>query len=317
MIKKENMSSKITLQRVIKNGLIMFFRNGLVSVATVLVMSLSMLVLGGVLVGGIFSSGVISSIEEKVDISVYFKLDAPENILLSFKNEIEKLEDVKKVSYTSREDVLKSFLNRHSGDAVILRSIEAVEDNPFSASIDINVKDTSKFELITQFIEGSSYSNLIDIDSSGKQKITYRQNENAINKLVSMISAVKKIGLAITLVLALIALMVAYNTVRIAIFNSKDEISVMQLVGASRSFIRGPFLINGFIHGIISSLFTIAVLYPVLWWIGNRTASSFGGINIYSYFVSNILQIFLILFFVGILLGVLSAQFATKRYLKV
>ena len=92
-------SNKITFQRIVKSGIIKFFRGGLISVATVLVMSLSMLVFGGVIVGGIFVNGVISGIEDKVDISIYFKPDSSEEQILSFKNEIESNQNVKKVSY--------------------------------------------------------------------------------------------------------------------------------------------------------------------------------------------------------------------------
>jgi len=225
--------------------------------------------------------------------------------------------NVKSVSYVSKEKALESFLGRHKGDTLILRSIETVENNPFSANLDINAKSTDKFEDITRFIEASAYSSLIDIDSMGKQKITFRQNEEAINKLSNVLSVSRKIGFSVSGILALIALMVAYNTVRVAIYNSKDEIAVMQLVGASRSFIRGPFLIEGLIHGFISAVFTLLALYGILFWTGERIASAFGGLNIYTYFVSNILQISFILLVAGALLGVLSAQFATKRYLKV
>lgn len=311
------MSSKITFQRIIKSGITKFFRGGLISVATVLVMSLSMLVFGGVLVGGIFVNGVITAVEDKVDISVYFKLDAPQEKILSFKSELERNPNVKNVSYISKEVALENFLGRHKGDALVLRSLETVEDNPFSANLDVNAKSTEKFEEITRFIESSSYSSFIDIDSFGKPKITFRQNEEAISKLSNVLSASRRIGFFVSAILALIALMVAYNTVRVAIYNSKDEITVMQLVGASRSFIRGPFLVEGFLHGLISALFTIFALYGGLFWLGNKTASAFGEINIFTYFLSNIFQISLILIAVGSLLGMLSAQFATKRYLKV
>lgn len=308
--------NKITFQRVIKSGFTKFFRNGLVSVATVLVMSLSMLVFGGVLVGGVFVNGLIGSIEEKVDISVYFKLDAPEESVLAFKKDLEKFSDVKSVQYISREMALESFLARHKGDALISRSIETVENNPFSANLDINAVSPSKFESVTRFIEGSSYASLIDVDSFGRPKITFRQNQEAITKLSSVLGITRTVGFSVSGILALIALLVAYNTVKIAIHNSKDEIVVMQLVGASRSFIRGPFLVEGLMHGLISGVFTILALYPMLWWGGQKTAGAFGGLNIYSYFSANIFQIGLIIFSAGILLGVLSAQFATRRYLK-
>lgn len=309
--------NKITFQRIIKSGVTKFFRGGLISVATVLVMSLSMLVFGGVLVGGIFVNGVISSVEDKVDVSVYFKLDSSEEKILSFKNELEKNINVKSVQYVSKESALENFLNRHSGDALILRSLETVEDNPFSANLDINAKSTDKFEDVTRFIEASVYSSLIDTDSFGRPKITFRQNEEAISKLSNVLSTSRAIGFSVSGILAFIALMVAYNTVKVAIYNSKDEIAVMQLVGASRSFIRGPFLVEGLIHGFISAIFTILALWGILLWAGEQTVSAFGGLNIYTYFASNIFQIALILIVSGVMLGMFSAQFATKRYLKV
>ncbi len=308
---------KVTLQRVLKSGFTSFFRNGLVSVATVLVMSLSMFMLGSVLIGSIFLSGVITTIEDKVDISVYFKPNASETDIVAFKAELEKYPDVKSVGYVSRDNALKDFLARHEGDELVLQSIEAVEENPFSANLDIGAKDPSKYEAITQFIEKSVYADLIDMDSGGGKKITYRQNQASIDKLSGMLGAIRKIGFSLSLILAAIALLVAYNTVRIAIYNAKDEIAVMQLVGASRFFIRGPFLVEGFIHGIIASVFTLGVFYPLLWWVGGRTSGVFAGLNIFEYFSSNIFQIATIVVAVALLLGVSSAFFATRRYLRV
>ena len=161
------------------------------------------------------------------------------------------------------------------------------------------------------------YSGILDADSSGAKKITYRQNQFVIDRLSSLLSTSRRVGFAISLILAIIALMVAYSTVRLAIYNSKDEISVMQLVGASRAFIRGPFLVEGIIHGIIASIFTMAILYPAFWLIGNKTSALFGGVNVFQYFLSNIFQIFFILLVAGVLLGVLSAYIAIRRYLKV
>ena len=120
-----------------------------------------------------------------------------------------------------------------------------------------------------------------------------------------------------SLMLAVIAIMVAYNTVRLAIYNSKDEISVMQLVGASYAFIRGPFLVEGVMYGLLSSVFTLAVFYPIFWWAGQKTASIFGGLNVFSYFTANILEISLILFGVGLFLGVFSSAIAIRKYLRV
>lgn len=307
----------ITFQRVLKSGVVNFFRNGLVSIATVLVMSLSLLMLSSVLLGSVFFSSFIQNLQEKVDISVYFRKDASESAISELRGRIEGLPTVKGVVYVSRDEALKRFLDRHKGEELITRSIEVIEDNPFSASLEINATDPSHYDAITKFIEQGTYQDLIDLDSRGQQKITYRQNQEVIDKLTTMLRTARAIGLWVGIFLAMVAIVVAYNTVRLAIYNSRDEISVMQLVGASRSFIRGPFLVEGVFHGIIATIVTMVALYPALWWIGTKTARVFGGLNVFSYFVSNIFQMAFIVLILGIVLGVISSQLAIRRYLHV
>ena len=308
---------KITFRRILKWGFLSFFRNGVVSAATVLVISLSIFMIGAVVVGSTFLSGIISSLEEKVDVSAYFKTSAPEARILSLKKDLEALPEVRAVKYISADEALLAFRERHAGDDAILQSLEVVGANPFSSSLEIKARDPSKYDAISKFLEKGSYGDILDADSSGQKKITYRQNQFVIDRLSSLLSTSRRIGFAVSLILAVIALMVAYSTVRLAIYNYRDEISVMQLVGASRAFIRGPFLVEGVIHGIIASFFTLVLLYPAFWLIGKKTSVLFGGINIFQYFVSNIFQIFFILLVAGVLLGVLSAYIAIRRYLKV
>lgn len=287
------------------------------SVATVLVMSLSIFMIGIVIMASIFLSGVITSLEEKVDISVYFKQDAGEENILAMKKDLETLPEVKNVKYISRDDALKIFTERHQGDSVVLQSLEVVEENPFSASLEVSAVDTSKYEAIARFLENSQQESLIAVDEKGQKKITYSQNQVAIEKLASILSTARLVGFAASAILALIAILVAYNTVRLAIYNSKEEISVMQLVGASNAFIRGPFLVEGVMYGLLSSIFTIAIFYPIFWWTGKKTAAIFGGLNVFSYFKANILEISLILVITGFVLGILSSSFAIRKYLRV
>ncbi|OGF61512.1 hypothetical protein A2662_01935 [Candidatus Giovannonibacteria bacterium RIFCSPHIGHO2_01_FULL_45_33] len=308
---------QITFKRVFKWGFINFFRNGVVSVATVLVMSLSIFMIGIVVMGSIFLNGVIVSLEEKVDISVYFKQDAAEQDILSMQKNLQDLPEVKDVKYVSRDEALRIFTERHQGDTVVLQSLQVVEENPFYASLEISAKDTAKYESIAQFLENSEQASLITADEAGQKKITFRQNQAAIEKLTSLLSTARLVGFAVSIMLAFIAVLVAYNTVRLAIYNSKEEISVMQLVGASNAFIRGPFLVEGVMYGLLSSIFTIAVFYPIFWWTGKKTASIFGGLNVFLYFTANILEIAAILISTGLILGVLSSAFAVRKYLRV
>ncbi|KKU58871.1 MAG: Efflux ABC transporter, permease protein [Parcubacteria group bacterium GW2011_GWA2_47_12] len=308
---------QITFKRIFKWGFVNFFRNGVVSVATVLVMSLSIFMIGLVIIGSIFLNGVITSLEEKVDISVYFKAGSSENEILNLQKSLEGYPDVSGVKYISQDEALTVFKERHANDDLVLQSLEVVEENPFSASLEIKAKDTSRYGEISKFLEGQSAANLIDVNPSGEKKITYRQNQAAIEKLATILNTARLAGFAVSLMLAIIAIMVAYNTVRLAIYNSKDEISVMQLVGASYAFIRGPFLVEGVMYGLLSSVFTLAGFYPIFWWAGQKTSSIFGGLNVFSYFTANILEISLILFGVGLFLGVFSSAIAIRKYLRV
>ncbi len=312
------MSDNITFKRILKWGFINFFRNGVISVATVLVMSLSIFMIGSILVGSAFLSGVITNLEEKVDISVYFNQASTESDILQFQKDLQNLPNIKNVAYVSSTEALASFQELHKNDQVTLQALQIVNSNPFPPSLEIRAKDPSNYDSITKYIEQSSSAKMIDIDpSTGQQKITYRQNQIVIDKLSGILHQVRVFGLGISIALALIAILVAYNTMRLAIYNSKDEISVMQLVGASRSFIRGPFLIEGVMHGIIATIVTMAFLYPIMWWVGKKTSLIFGNISIFDYFKSNIFELVAILFVSGILLGVLSAGIAMRKYLKV
>lgn len=309
--------NRVTFRRIFKSGIVSFFRNGLVSVATVLVMSLSLFTVGGVFIGSIFVNTFIERLQSKVDVSVYFKKEASEAAIIALQNKMKALPEVKSVRYISRDEALASFLERHKGEELIQRSIEVIDDNPFTASLEIAATDAGKYEVIASYAEQKEFRNLIDLDPHGQLKITYRQNQEVIDRLSNMLNTARRIGLGVGIILALIALIVAYNTVRLAIYNARDEIAVMQLVGASRSFIRGPFIVEGVIHGLTAAFFTIAILYPGLWWIGAKTSSIFGALNIFDYFISNVLQLTLLMVVGGVLLGTVSARIAIRRYLRV
>jgi len=306
-----------SLRRIIKSGIVNFFRNGLVSIATALVISLSLFLLISVLLGSVFLNSFIDELQRKVDISVYFKRTASEADILQVKSDLERLPEVKEVVYISRDDALARFRERHRGEDLVLQSLEVVGDNPFSASIEIRARDPSKYETIAAFLEREQYQALIDRDLAGEQKITYRQNQQVIDRLTAILATARAIGLALGVGLAAIAVVIAYNTVRLAIYNSRDEIAVMQLVGASYGFVRGPFVIEGILHGLIASVFTLVALYPSLWWLGTKTTIAFGGMSIFSYFVENIFSISALVFALGMVLGVLSSLLAIRRYLRV
>ena len=123
--------------------------------------------------------------------------------------------------------------------------------------------------------------------------------------------------MGVSLALIIAALLVTFNTIRLAIYTSREEIGVMRLVGASNKFISGPFIVEGVIGGVISAVVATISFYPLALWLGPKTKSFFGGLDLLQYYLSNFFQIFGLLIAAGTLLGIVSSFIAIRRYLKV
>jgi cell division transport system permease protein len=270
--------------------------------------------------GTIFSSAILRStldeIKNKVDINVYFVTTASEDDILSLKNNIEQLAEVQPpVTYVSKEDALADFKKRHENDTFTLQALDELGENPLGATLNIKAKDPSQYETIAQFLQGKNAlskdgGNLID-------KVNYLQNKDAIDRLSRIITSANSLGFALTVFLIVISLLITFNTIRLVIYMSRDEISVMRLVGASANYIRGPFFVAGAIYGFISAIITLLIFYPVTLWLGSKTEGFFVGLNVFHYYTSNFGEIFLIIVGSGIAIGAVSSFFAVRKYLKV
>src|SRR3989344_859283 len=235
---------------------------------------------------------------------------APENKILAFQNSLEKLPEVVSVSYTSAEAGLRQFRDRHADDYSTIASLDEIGVNPFGATLNIKTKEISQYESIANFLKSD---NALALDSA--QIINHPSyNKLVIDRLSNIISGAQKLGFLVTLVLIIISIIITFNTIRLTIFIAKEEIGVMRLVGASKMRVRGPFMIEGAIYGIIATIVTLIVFWPATGWLG-RNMTSFLGLDMYNYYLSNFFQIFAILLLSGIILGIISSFLAIRKYL--
>lgn len=300
----------VNFKRTIKSGLKSFWRNGWLSAATVSVMSLTLLVIAMLLMLNVVASAILINLQEKIDVSVYFKLEASEEDILVVKSQLEKLPEVERVGYVSREEALNKFRERHKDNPYLIQSLQELDENPLEASLNIKAQEASQYETISQFLEGIYYSNIID-------KVDYRQNKEVIDKLSNIIANVKVVGLSLSSVLVLIVILVTFNAIRLAIYSSRDEIRVMRLVGANNWFIRGPFIIEGILYGAISSFITLGVTYFVIWFVSPKISGFLPIDDLFSYFQANFWAFLFLLLGIGVVLGVVSSFLAVRKYLKV
>ena len=309
------MNFSVSIQRIFKTGFVSFWRNWFVSLASLLMMTVTLSVITALFFVGALLGNTLNFIKDKVDVSVYFQPTASEQDIQSFKKSLQALPQVSAVSYTSREQALADFRTRHENDQLTLQALDELGDNPLEASLSVKAKDPSQYETIAKMLQsdtalGQSGASIID-------RVNYVENKTAIDNLSKIINAAQKFGSIIIAILVLASILITFTTIRLAIYVSRDEISVMKLVGASNAYIRGPFIFIGFMYGAVAALLTLLLFFPLTLWLGSTTEHFFTGMNLYKYYLASFWELLLIVLGAGIVLGVVASFWAVKRYLKI
>jgi len=301
---------KKSLQRIFQVGWTNFKRNSYLSMGTTGVMVLVLFLFSGLMSLNYLASQVVSGLEEKVDVSVYFKNDASEEEITMVKSDLELLGTVKNVEYVSKDQALNEFKERHAGDTLVQDSLAELDENPLQASLNVKAEDSTQYASIVTFLEGNKFRSLVD-------KINFYENEQVIARVLTISGGLQNWGFLLTMALALIAVLVTFNTVRLTIYSQKQEIEIMRLVGGSNWHIKAPYLVEGGMYGALASVIVTVMFYPIVFFVSPKIESLMPGVSLISYFASNIIQFIFLLFFIGILLGVTSSFVAIRRFLKI
>jgi cell division transport system permease protein len=303
----------IDIKRIVRGGFLNFVRNGFVSLSSVLVMTITLSVITIIILSQAVLNFSLSQLQDKVDVTVFFTVGASESEILGIQSQLQQLPEVASVDYISADQALENFRERHSTDYLTLQALEELDENPLGATLNIQAIEASEYEQIANFLESgdalaSNQKVIID-------KVNYFQNKLVIDRLISITEGAKRLGVGIIIVLVLISVIITFNTLRLNIYIAREEIGVMRVVGAENHYIRGPFMIEGMIYGIVSAFITMLIFYPITLWLG-ANMSDFLGINLNTYYFSNFFQLFVITAVFGMLLGIVSSFLATRAYLK-
>lgn len=309
------MNQWTVLKRTMTAGAKNFARGGVVTVATVLIMTVTLGIIGLLIFLSAILTSTLDSIKNKVDVNVYFVTTASESQIQDVISKVGQLPQVASITYTTREEALVAFRERHATDQLTLQALDELGENPLDASIAIKAKDPSQYEAIVDFL-GSDPA-LTSGSTSIIDRINYYQNKVVIDRLSGAIRTTERAGIVIVLLFALASAIIAFATIRLAIYSSRDEIGVMRLVGASNAYIRGPFIVAGIMAGLIAAVITLLILFPVTWYAGNTLDSWLAGFNLFSFYISRFAFVFLVLVGAGIVLGGFASWLAVRRYLKV
>lgn len=304
----------ITHWRIIKTGLQNFMRNLTLAIAAIAVMVITLTIILFSLVTSATFANTVQQITDKIDISVYLKDDVGAQQREDLIGQFRQLDNVKTVDFVSKDDALEAYKAANQDNPDLLAAISQT-DNPLPASLRIKPEDPNKIEEIRTFIESAEVKALQSDPTSysGERK-------DAIDNITSATRFFQTAGFVGVAVFALVSVLIIFNTIRMAIFNRRDELQIMRLLGASTWFIRGPFVVETIVYGIIASLMSVAICYFLF--VASSSAlgaSSFGLLDINfasTYFNQHFVLILIGQTAIGIIIGAASSTIATQRYLK-
>lgn len=306
---------KTLWRRIIVAGFRGFYRNRTVSLSSIFILTITLSIVTSFYLSRAVFDYTLDQIKEKVDVRVYFTVDATQDQITDVQAKLRGLSQVKSVTYTSKEDALLDFKKKHEGDQLTLQALDELGSNPFGASLSIVAKDTSQYDAIAKQL--SAGSGLLGDSSNAVDKINYYQLKDSIDKLNSIIAWTNTVGFWISIIFILMSCMIVYNTIRLAIFVYRDEIAVMKLVGASNMFIRGPFVVEAMLYSLVATIISLVLFFPATIWFTKKTVFFFEGMNIHDYYVSHFFELAFMLLVSGALLSVVSSMLAVRKYLKV
>jgi cell division transport system permease protein len=304
----------ISFWRVLKSAFQNFWRNIWLSIATTVIMSLTLLMMSFLYFANILGVQVLTSIEQKVDLSAVFKPEATSQQINILKQELESRQDVESVRVVTSEDALTQFRQRHADDPFIEESLKELEENPLPASIFIIATEPRFYQNIAAQLQSEKYTPFIE-------SVNFEDSKAVIERLIRVMTSVKNAGFVATSIFAILVVLIMFNTIRLAIYSFREEIDIMRLVGASNWFIQGPFLIEAIVVALLGVIICNIILFPFLsaaepqirtFFFSSNTTQ----FNIFDYAVAKWATLIGIQAGLAVFLAGLSSMIAIRRYLR-
>lgn len=305
----------ITFGRIIHTGMVNFVRNASLAIAAMAVMVVTLTIILFSLVTNATFTNTISQITSQINISVFLENDVTDAQAQEFAEAIKRRPDVQKVEYLDKAAALKSFIEQNKDKESILQAATQAT-NPVPATIHVYPADLNQIKPIQDFLVRPDNKELQMPDSPSYKG----DRKEAIDNITHATNVLREIGIVAVVTFAVISALIIFNTIQMAIFNRRDEIQIMRLLGASTIYIRGPFIVESIIYGIMSAIISVLIINGAFAATSSALqASSLGLLDIdfaHRYFSEHFLELLTLQIAIGIVLGAASSVIATRRYLK-
>jgi cell division transport system permease protein len=304
----------MTLWRIINYGLVSFLRNLSLAIAAVAIMVVTLTIVLFSLVINYTFSHTISQITSKIDISVYLNDNVTSAQSKQLVGELRHLPNIADITYLSKAQVLKAYEQQNSSNQQLIQAVNETS-NPLPATIVIKPENLNNLGQIKTFLEKPQISALESAPTSYSG-----QEKQAIDNITPATNVLQRIGVIAVIVFAAVSVLIIFNTIQMAIFNRRDEIQIMRLLGAGTAYIRGPFIVESITYGILAAVISVAIINGAFQASSTTLqASSLGLLDIgyaNKFFSSHFWLLLTIQLGLGIVIGTVSSSIATRRYLK-
>lgn len=302
----------LSLARMIKFALQNFWRNIWLSVVTVTIIFLTLCSLTSLIILNVMSDQALSAVKSTLDIALTFKPVVPQSRVEEVRDSLQGLPYLSSVTLATAEESLAAFRTTHAEDATVIGALNALTENPFGATLTLRLSSLDYYQTLMKRIEEMGLSKEVERMDTGSY-------ERIVARLEDISGRVQTFGLMASGFFALIAILIVFNAIRMGIYNHRDEISIMRLVGATNWFIRGPFLIEALLYTIISCALFWALMIPFLSSLTPYLNALLGGIgfDLRGYLMAHLGSIMGFELILILLLTCISSMVAMARYLKV
>lgn len=301
----------LSFLRIIKFSFQDIVRNVWLSIVTITILILALFSMNMLFTVKLISQNAVTAVKGKINISLYFKSDASEAMILDVRQKVESLADVKDTIFISKSVALDNFRNNNQNNPEILNALKELGKNPLSPSLIITPNDfDNSANLITT---------LKALDSEAIESRDFSDNSAILEKINFITARINEVGMFLIIIFFLTSLLVVYNAIKVAIYTHRQEIEIMRLVGASNFFIYMPYLFSAFIYALFATAVVVISFYPLLTLLQPYLEVFFTdySVNILTYYVDNFVLIFGGQFLAVFAITLVASLLAARKYAKI
>lgn len=312
---KRNRRKMLTFMRMCRYGVNNFSRNTWLTVAATAVMTITLLIVFATIAARGVLLDTVQQVSNQVDMSIYLKSDTSVEDANKVKAELEKLSNVRTVRYVSADQAREEDAENNRDNQDMLDAIKEAP-NQYPATLRIGLDDINDTTQLDAFVrDNQTVQPLLDENRPASFAGARR---DAIKSIARGVTLAERAGAVATLVFVTISSLIVFNTIRMAIFNRKEEINMMKLIGADKSFIRGPFLVEAIVYGVIAAVLATILGVVSLYLLRDSLVDSGVSVQLTLDFVTYYIGLVLLgMILLGATIGVVSSLLATRRYLKI